>query len=325
MLKESPIKVGSILGEGLNAYVYKATCDSKELDVHQNYALKVLKRKSDLKHFKKEFQTLVNSRGSHLVRLYGWRTYKKKPALLLEYIDGVTLEELLSQFSMTDEESNWIYHEVIAGLLELKSQELFHGDLSPKNIMISKDGEIKLIDFGLTKWRTKQIEVTPEFASPKLLQGDLPSFNHDFYALNKIFSTFKLYKSESASLEAPQSLKDKVLSFSESCSTQSFDLEPKLSHRSWAPKLKFLSLMFSGLAFINPLSADNSIPKLSHLHIRSSNWMSVKSMHQKDWCFTPCTLKLPHLGLHKIYWKSQTSSGMSKAYITHDGETLIIK
>ena len=314
MLKKSPLKVGQLLGEGLNARVYQASSTSVEFGVAQNYALKVLKRKEDLKHFKKEFHTLSKVSGPHLVKLYGWSKHKRKPALLLEYIEGLDLKKLLDEKSLSAEESNWIYHETMAGLKELDSHNLYHGDLSPKNIMITKDGNIKLIDFGLTEWRTKQIEVTPEFVSPKILHGDSPSFAHDFYSLNKIFEHFSLFKSETAPLSAPSTLSKKISSLLE---TQTLPTGQNITKR-------LLTLILISLAFFKPVSATNKVFQASSLSIRSNNWLSVKLTPRSKGCFTPCTLDLPSLGQHKIYWKSQSSSGSTNIFVNHNGQVLLM-
>lgn len=322
MLYSSPIKVESLLGEGLNANVYRAVSSSKEFGVKQVYALKVLKRKSDLNHFKKEFSTLSKVEGKHLVRLLGWEKYKGRPGLLLEFIDGVNLEELLSNNSLTREESNWIYHEVIEGLLELNSQNLYHGDLSPKNIMISSKGEVKLIDFGLTRWRTQKIEVTPEFAAPELLGGESPNFKHDLFSLNKIFKQLGLYKSEQRVQNPPTSLIPKVsLQLSPQCRTEPLTI--KRTSKSFLG-MKSWTLLLVSFTFFKPVSAKNLNPKLSTVFIRSSKWMSVKLPSDSDWCFTPCSLKLSHLGTHKIDWRSHTNSGKTQVFIDKDGQTLLL-
>jgi len=323
MLKESSLKVGPLLGEGLNAYVYKAVSNSKEFGVQQVFAIKVIKRKSDLKHFKKEFNNLLSAEGKHLVKLYGWTKHKKKPALLLEFIDGVDLERLFENYTLTNEESNWIYHEVIAGLVELNNNKLFHGDLSPKNIMITNKAQVKLIDFGLTRWRTKQIEVTPEFVAPEILDGAQPIFKHDYYSLNKIFERFKLYKNEIAPTQAPVSLLEKINLLSvPAFKTKNLTLNKPLILKK---RLKFAAVLMSLFAFFKPINAKNITPGERSLFVRSKNWLSIKADHQKNWCFTPCKIQLPSNGTHTINWKSKNDSGSTKVFINNDQTTLFLK
>ena len=323
LLYNSTIKVESLLGEGLNANVYRAVSSSKEFGIQQVYALKVLKRKDDLDHFKKEFSTLSRVEGKHLVKLLGWKKYKGYPGLLLEYIEGINLNELLLNSHLTDKESNWIYHEVIEGLIELKSHSLYHGDLSPKNIMISRTGEVKLIDFGLTRWRTKKVEVTPEFAAPELIKGESPSFKYDLFSLNRIFEHFALYKSERRTQAPPHSLTQKVAQkLSPQFQTQPMAIE-KTSRSSFY--FRVWTLLFVSFAFFKPVSAQNLNFKLSTVFIRSLHWISVKKPSDTKWCFTPCSLKLSHLGTNKIEWKSHTNSGITQVFIDEDGQILLFE
>lgn len=320
MLSESSIKVERLLGEGLNANVYRAVSSSSEYGVEKVYALKVLKRKEDLNHFKKEFSTLSKVEGKHLVKLYGWHEYNKLPGLLIEYIDGLTLEELLSLNSLSQEESNWIYHEVIKGLLELNSYEIYHGDLSPKNIMVSKECEIKLIDFGLSRWRTTKLEVTPEFASPELLEGKTPTFQHDLYSLKKIFEQNKLTYKTQPEKTPPNSLFSKIENKKVFLvKTQQFKINQRPNPQI---KLQAFSLLLAGLSLLKPLSAQNIIPNDVTMNIRSSKWMSVKPSGSSEWCFTPCSLKVTHLGTNTIDWKTQNNSGTTKVFIEEDNQTL---
>jgi serine/threonine protein kinase len=324
MLYNSKIKVESLLGEGLNANVYKAVSHSKEFGVQHICALKVLKRKEDLNHFKKEFTALSKVSGRHLVKLHGWQKYKGKPGILLEFIDGVNLEELTSQFELSNKEANWIYHEVLEGLIELNSNGLHHGDLSPKNIMISKTGHIKLIDFGLTKWRTQQIEVTPEFADPRLIRGESPSFKHDLYSLNKIYKTLNLFKSTKKEELPPDTLISKILSLcTHNFETQTIVNLPQKKFNSLS--LKSFSYALALITLLFPFSLTNVNSKPSTAFIRSSKWMSLKLPNSSEWCFTPCTLKFAHLGTNKVRWRSQNAEGETSVFLEHDGQTLFLE
>lgn len=346
----STFKVHSLIGEGLNAKVYRVTETSKEFKFQQAYALKVLKRVEDVRLFKKEFETLTSVEGKHLVKLLGWRKYKSKPALLLEYIEGVNLLELVTECGpLSQQESNWLFQEIQQGLNELKDSGLFHGDLSPKNIMIGHKGEVKLIDFGLSRWKTQNIQVTPEFASPEVFTCKTPTYEHDLYALKKIFKAFKLPKPQKASQnfdhivsqyhKCPITLADKVSSliFSNSV-TKDFHHKNKKKKKKKnkinnASTPQVIALQFikrnilfpvCGVFFL-PISVDNIYKKETKTFIRSSSWLAVKSdTNSKGWCFTPCTLNFKHLGPNTIYWKTKNSKGYTKVFIESDGQTLVL-
>ena len=325
----SSFKIHGLIGEGLNAKVYRVTETSKEFKFRQTYALKVLKRKEDIRLFKKEFETLTSVEGKHLVKLLGWRKYKSKPSLLLEYIEGVNLFELMSEYGRLDQqESDWLFQEIKKGLNELKNSDLFHGDLSPKNIMINLKGEVKLIDFGLSRWKTKNVQVTPEFASPEVFTCETPTFEHDLFSLKKIFKTFDLNLNPNLNLEhhCPPSLIDKVSGILfKDCETKDFLKDPFSKTQTFNNVLaKSLFVPVCGF-FLLPVSVDNIYKKETKAFIRSSKWLAVKSgANSKGWCFTPCTLKFNNLGPNTIYWKTKEMKGYAKVFIESNGQTLVL-
>lgn len=326
---DSSFRVHGLIGEGLNAKVYRVTETSKKFKFRQTYALKVLKRKEDVRLFKKEFETLSSVEGKHLVKLLGWRKYKSKPSLLLEYIEGVNLFELMSAYSQLSlQESHWLFQEIKKGLNELKDSGLFHGDLSPKNIMINLKGEVKLIDFGLSRWKTKNVQVTPEFASPEVFTCETPTFEHDLYSLKQIFKTFKWSFDQDSNLtqDCPSSLMDKVscLLFKD-CETKDLLKEPLDRPQPLNNLLARVFLVPVCGFFLLPVSVDNIYKKETQAFIRSSKWLAVKSgANSKGWCFTPCTLKFNNLGPNTIYWKTKKMKGYAKVFIESNGQTLVL-
>jgi serine/threonine protein kinase len=322
------IKILSTLGEGLNANVFKVSVYEPSLEINQTFAMKVLKRSEDGKHFKTEFHSLLKAHGKRIVRYCGWETYKSKPAILLEHIDGVTLSNLLQNFSLTEDETRWIYNEALEGLKELEDSGLFHGDLSPHNIMVDKGGNIKLIDFGLTHWRTQKIELTPEFAAKSVLNGGLPSFESDLVSLKKIFSRFKLQYENTHLATKPQSIIDKVVSLKEfgDMKTSSFpnDGLESSSHRSRIKPFSKLAFLFTSFLFITPVTAKNYSLIDQKIVIRSSKWLAVKMHDRSNWCYTPCEFKVKRTGAHLLTWKSSDRSGVSSIYVNNQSVDVIV-
>lgn len=304
------LEVVEQIGEGLNARVYKACYFHPHFKKNYFFALKALKRSEDFEHSKKESENLLQVSGEHLVAFRGWYYYKKSPALILDYIDGLSLYELFQQRLFSEGEVSYIEKEVRAGLAELQSSNLFHGDLSLKNIMISTKGEVKLIDFAMTLWRSQCIEASPEFMSPEILAGSSPTHKTDLYSLQKVIMKISARLDEKSVDQAPkESLAQKVIAIKKPSQTARLDLKrpqtikTKIDFKTWA-----LSPLF--LLFFFPLSLPNSISEKITLKVRSPFWLALKSAEKERWCYTPCEIQLKSYRSQKIYWRSKTNQGV---------------
>lgn len=319
-------KTHGLIGEGLNANVYKISKYQPHLKTEHFFALKVLKRPEDLKLFKLEFENLLKANGKRLVSYRGWERFGSKPALLLDLIEGVTLSELTKSFPLSEEELDWIYQEVLEGLKELEQSGLCHGDLSTKNIMLNKEGQIKLIDFGLTHWSTKKIEVTPEFAAPLILDGGSPSLTTDLFSLKKIILQIKNDYAFSSTLlnKPPTSLITKINQIFSLDMKQTQSLPRTKPARSLSSIFKKQSLIWASALTFVPVATPNKLQNTVHLSIRSSDWVSVSSLEDDEGCFTPCSLKLNANSIENIYWKRNNKSGNIRVYTSNKASTVFI-
>jgi len=316
------------LGEGLNASVYKVSKTQPNLRTEHIFALKVLKQSSDLRVFKTEFETLLKAHGKHLVRYFGWETHNNMPALLLEYIDGCTLYELFQVHTFKFDELHWLYQEISKGLRELETCGLFHGDLSLKNIMMQKDGQIKLIDFGLSHWSTQRVELTPEYADSTLLAGSKPSYATDLVSLKKIFQKIapqfdvSQVKDSKHKTHPPQSFLEKISDLDQP------DQHTQKIHRKSAncrlhKRQNKLFWLATSVLFFTPASATNALKDQGLYKIRTASWAQIFSPSGES-CFTPCTLELQKGALLKLKWQKQGSEGVETVF-TGSVKTLHLK
>ncbi|MBR6785515.1 MAG: serine/threonine protein kinase [Clostridia bacterium] len=94
------------------------------------------------------FSVLQNIRSPHLPEIkeiIGGRT------VVEEYVEGVTLEKLLSNGNLTEKQAKRIFKDVLEALDELHKHGIVHRDVKPSNIIIKPDGRAVLIDFGISK------------------------------------------------------------------------------------------------------------------------------------------------------------------------------
>lgn len=171
------------LGEGSFSTVYKALRRDPQFDIEQTIALKILKSEIAVEDWKNEIAALAAVTSRHCARILGWDLIENRPALILEWIDGITLAEwtfssLATDQALIDEICTQIYQ----GLRDMHSKELIHGDLSLENVMIDREGTLKILDFS----RNREGLCTPEFAAPEVLSGGSISSASDLYSLGRI-------------------------------------------------------------------------------------------------------------------------------------------
>ena len=166
--------------------VFKALRKDPETGLTQEVLVKVF---LDSKVYD-EFKSLSQVISPYCIRLLGFESFGKNQALILEYINGVSLFQLLKHFRLKEEEASYILNSVYKGLKDLNSYGLNHGDLSLDNILIDDKAQVKLIDFGRGNYE-KEIFYTSPFAAPEILKGFQPNFLSDLYSLGVLSVLFK--------------------------------------------------------------------------------------------------------------------------------------
>ncbi len=179
-------KVLERLGEGLHSTVYKAERSDQFHHLRQVVALKVLKSKNSIKLWKDEFASLEKLNCRHCVRVFGFEWLGGRPALVLEYVRGVSLRQLCLSGPVATEGAKEILAQIQLGLASLRDNGISHGDLSPNNVMIDSAGWVKLLDFGWGNGRDHSRHATLPFAAPELLFGSKPTYLSDLFSLGAL-------------------------------------------------------------------------------------------------------------------------------------------
>ncbi|KAK3137061.1 hypothetical protein QOZ80_5BG0447150 [Eleusine coracana subsp. coracana] len=143
------------------------------------FAIKVLKkadmiRKNAVESILAERDILISARNPFVVRFFYSFTCRENLYLVMEYINGGDLYSLLRNLGCLDEDMAKTYiAELVLALEYLHSMNVIHRDLKPDNLLISREGHIKLTDFGLSK--VGLINSTDDFSGPdvsSVLVGD---------------------------------------------------------------------------------------------------------------------------------------------------------
>ncbi|TVR44361.1 MAG: serine/threonine protein kinase [Planctomycetota bacterium] len=169
------------IGEGGMGEVYLA----EQLNMHRQVALKVLHDKwADDEEFRKRFLLEARAAGklSHhnLIQVYDVGKYQGVYYFSMEFVDGVTVEDLIDHEGQVLVEKVFdITLQVCNALKYLSREHIVHRDIKPANIMITKDGTVKLGDFGFIQsgYDAELLQEgttlgTPDYISPEQARGD---------------------------------------------------------------------------------------------------------------------------------------------------------
>ena len=130
----------------------------RDTTLDRDVALKVLSDSftSDpdrLARFEREAKLLASLNHPNIGTIYGLEEAEggRSRALVLEFVEGPTLADLIGQGPMTIDEALPIARQIVTALEAAHSQGIIHRDLKPANVKVRDDGTVKLLDFGLAR------------------------------------------------------------------------------------------------------------------------------------------------------------------------------
>lgn len=190
-----PYEILKELGAGGMGSVYLAR---RTGDFELTAAIKVLQPGLDtsffLERFSQERQILATLDHPNIARILdGGRTDDGRPYFVLEYIEGVPIDQYCEERKLTIADRLKIFRQVCAAVHYAHQHLVIHRDLKPTNVLVTADGTPKLLDFGIAKLLNEEASalrtradmrlMTPEYASPEQVRGQRMSTVSDVYAL----------------------------------------------------------------------------------------------------------------------------------------------
>ena len=207
-----PYRIIKELGVGGMGVVYLA---EREGDYHRRVAMKVIRRGMDtdffLGRFFKEREILGALDHAGIVRIVdAGSTLDGRPYLVMDYVDGIRIDKYCESAEVNAIQRLQIFLKVCSAVQHAHRNLIVHRDLKPGNILVTPEGEPKLLDFGIAKVVDENDErtqltipiMTRQYAAPEQVKGKRITTSCDIYALGLI-----LY--EMLTGERPYDLKDK--------------------------------------------------------------------------------------------------------------------
>jgi len=187
-----------VIGEGGMGKVYLAARADDQYS--KQVAIKLLQAgfaqtTTMLLRFRSERQILADLDHPNIARLLdGGVTPSGLPFLVMEYVDGIPIHEYCRRNKLTIEQRLRLFMTVCVAVEYAHKHLVVHRDIKPANILVTKEGEPKLLDFGIAKLvdpeqgtaaqtRTAERLMTPEYASPEQITGGVVTTATDVYAL----------------------------------------------------------------------------------------------------------------------------------------------
>ena len=178
------------IGTGGMAIVYKAKCHR----LNRLVAIKILK--SDLaqneefrRRFNAESQAVAQLSHPNIVSVYDVSRGGDMEYIVMELIDGITLKQYMEKRGQLNwRESLHFITQIMRGLSHAHSRGIIHRDIKPQNIMVLRDGSVKVADFGIACLADSAQTLTQEalgsvhYISPEQARGDRPDTRSDIYS-----------------------------------------------------------------------------------------------------------------------------------------------
>ncbi|MFC5490395.1 protein kinase domain-containing protein [Dokdonella soli] len=187
------------LGEGGSSVVFRA--EREQAGVRQTVALKLLRHglysEDERRRFRDERRALAQLRHPGIARLIeGGLTDAGTPYIALELIDGVPITEHVRALHLDLRNRLMLFVDVCRAVEAAHRALIVHRDLKPSNVLVTREGEAKLLDFGIAKLldtgldhdatRTQHQALTPAYAAPEQFQQGQITTATDVYALGML-------------------------------------------------------------------------------------------------------------------------------------------
>ena len=193
-LLDGRYEILEIIGTGGMAVVYKARCHR----LNRLVAIKILKdefaRDEEFRRrFRAEGEAVAMLSHPNIVQVYDVSTSDSANFIVMELIDGISLKEYMEKKGVLNwKETLHFSLQIAKGLEHAHSRGIVHRDIKPHNIMVLKNGSVKVMDFGIARVMNKSNTLTKEalgsvhYISPEQAKGGHTDNRSDLYSLGVV-------------------------------------------------------------------------------------------------------------------------------------------
>src|SRR5580693_8228726 len=183
----------SALGTGASAHVFLA----EDVSLQRHVAVKVLlpglaSDEAFLKRFGAEARSVASLNHPHVLRVFDWGEDSDGPYLVLEYLGGGSLRDLLDRgVRLSHSQAAHLGTEVAQGLAYAHARGLVHRDIKPANLLFDEEGRVRVADFGVARALAEAAYTEPagamvgtaRYISPESAEGKPVDGRADVYSL----------------------------------------------------------------------------------------------------------------------------------------------
>lgn len=185
-------EIQELIGVGGMAVVYRAY----DIIEDKIVAIKILKdeflgNKEFVRRFKNESKAIAVLSHPNIVKVYDVSFGTKIQYIVMEYIDGITLKEFISQRKVINwKDALYFVNQILSALKHAHSKGVIHRDIKPQNIMLLKDGTIKVTDFGIARFSRNETQTMTDraigsvhYIAPEQAKGSVIDEKADIYSV----------------------------------------------------------------------------------------------------------------------------------------------
>ncbi|MEQ9507289.1 MAG: serine/threonine-protein kinase [Hyphomonas sp.] len=198
-------KIVGTIGQGGMGAVYKA--ERIAGNFNQTVAIKVIRpgvlSEALIERFQRERQILAALNHPNIARLYdGGEMDDGSPFMIMEFVDGLPVLQWAEQTRASLDTRLDLFSRLCAAVQFAHQNLIIHRDITPSNVLVNRDGEVKLIDFGISRpperhdltsagraqssSGKKSLSYTPGYAAPERHNGDVATTLSDIFSLGKL-------------------------------------------------------------------------------------------------------------------------------------------